>query len=296
MADWVLIPCLKTLFAEFDHIAPSRDHASDGSIGDTAHQQEVSDHNPDETGSVPTQDSDHVNEVHAIDVDDDLRRADLTMEDCVQYLLSECRKDVGNDRGRLKYIIYNRRIWSASSGWVQKTYTGSSPHTEHAHFSAEYISEMEADTRTWGLVERFGDTVSVEEVVDGNTQYDKATAPDPKNPTWVGNNTGRAVWDNQFIPNPISGGKTNAYSLLRDLATQIMLVKQDLAALAGKDFTDEAAIIQGVLAGLAGADGAAEVIADAVVAALPPDLAEEVANQVLLKGGQALVDAATPES
>jgi hypothetical protein len=62
-------PLLEALFAEFDKIAPSRDHASDGSIGDTAHQQEVSDHNPDETGSVPIHDADHLNEVHAIDVD-----------------------------------------------------------------------------------------------------------------------------------------------------------------------------------------------------------------------------------
>lgn len=44
--------------------------------------------------------------------------------------------------------------------------------------------------------------------------------------------------------------------------------------------TDEAAIVQGVLAGLAGADGAAETIADAVVAALPPDLAAQVVDEI----------------
>ena len=143
MADWVLIPCLKALFADFDRIAPSRDHASDGSIGDAAHQHEVSDHNPDETGSVPIHDADHINEVHAIDVDDDLRESDLTMEKCVQFLLARCRS--GAEK-RLRYIIYNRRIWSASSGWVQKTYTGASPHTEHAHFSASYTTNLEAST------------------------------------------------------------------------------------------------------------------------------------------------------
>ncbi|MFF5297366.1 hypothetical protein [Paractinoplanes globisporus] len=148
MADWVLIPCLKALFADFDRIAPSRDHASDGSIGDAAHQHEVSDHNPDETGSVPIHDADHINEVHAIDVDDDLRESDLTMEKCVQFLLARCRS--GAEK-RLRYIIYNRRIWSASSGWVQKTYTGSSPHTEHAHFSASYATNLEASTASWHL-------------------------------------------------------------------------------------------------------------------------------------------------
>lgn len=148
MASWILIPCLKTLFAEFDRIAPVRDKASDGSVGDTAHQEEVSDHNPDETGRVPIHDADKVNEVHAIDVDDDLNESDLTMEKVVQFLLSRCR--TGAEK-RLRYIIYNRRIWSASSGWVQKTYTGASPHTEHAHFSASYETAREASTASWHL-------------------------------------------------------------------------------------------------------------------------------------------------
>src|SRR3954462_9575169 len=91
MADWVLIPCLKALFAEFNRIAPSRDKASDGSIGDTAHSQTSSDHNPDETGTVPIHDADKVNEVHAIDVDNNLNESNLTMEKVVQFLLGRCR-------------------------------------------------------------------------------------------------------------------------------------------------------------------------------------------------------------
>jgi hypothetical protein len=148
MADWILVPCLVALRAEFNRIAPGRDHASDGSIGDTAHSKEVSDHNPDETGSVPIHDADHVNEVHAIDVDIDLRVAGLTMEKVVQFLLGRCRS--GAEK-RLRYIIYNRRIWEASSGWKQKTYTGESPHTEHAHFSSSYDTAKEAATASWHL-------------------------------------------------------------------------------------------------------------------------------------------------
>jgi len=148
MTNWILIPCLRALFTEFDRIAPSRDHASDGDIGDAAHRQEVSDHNPDETGKVPIHDADHINEVHAIDVDNTLNESDLTMEKVVQFLLGRCRS--GAEK-RLRYIIYNRRIWSASSGWVQKTYTGASPHTEHAHFSASYETNLEASTASWHL-------------------------------------------------------------------------------------------------------------------------------------------------
>jgi hypothetical protein len=148
VASWVLVPCLKELFAEFDRIAPHRDHASDGSIGDTAHRNEVSDHNPDETGSVPIHDADHKNEVHAIDVDNTLREPGLSMETVVQFLLKRCRS--GAEK-RLRYIIYNRRIWEASTGWKQHTYTGASPHTEHAHFSASYDTAKEASTASWHL-------------------------------------------------------------------------------------------------------------------------------------------------
>lgn len=161
MASWVLIPAAQSLFDAFDRIAPNRDHASDGSIGDTAHQQEASDHNPDETGNTGgMEDSDNINEVHAIDVDDDLNESDLTMEKCVQKILSYCRRNNSDplNEPRLRYIIYNRRIWSASSNWVEKTYTGASAHTEHAHFSFEYgsgssQSNLENVTTTWHLEE-----------------------------------------------------------------------------------------------------------------------------------------------
>jgi len=148
MASWVLIPALQSLFDAFNKIASSRDKSSDGAIGDTAHQQSVSDHNPDEVGSVPIHDADKTNEVHAIDVDNNLNESDLTMEKVVQFILGRCRS--GQEK-RLRYVIYNRRIWSASSDWVQKAYTGPSPHTEHAHFSASYTTSLEASTASWHL-------------------------------------------------------------------------------------------------------------------------------------------------
>lgn len=154
-ASWVLIPCLVQLRNEFNRIAPNRHKESDGSIGDTAHQNEVSDHNPDETGSVPIHDADHTNEVHALDITSDLNESDLTMEKVVQFILARCRKNNSdpNNEPRLRYIIYNRRIWRAP-GWAQEAYHGTSdPHINHAHFSAEYISSLEADTSSWHLEE-----------------------------------------------------------------------------------------------------------------------------------------------
>lgn len=180
MASWVLVPALTALRAEFDKIAPGRDKSSDGSIGDDAHSTRSSDHNPDETGATPDEDSDAKNEVHAIDVDKDLGSG-LTMQAVVDYLVSECRKNNpnGKDRGRLKYIIFNGYIWDAP-GWSKVAYTGSNPHDKHAHFSCEYDSEYSEDASPWGLVEKFGASMATaKEVWDYLLEdpYDESEPP-----------------------------------------------------------------------------------------------------------------------
>lgn len=136
-----LVPSLVTLRSEFNALSPGRDKASDGWIGDAAHSATQSDHNPDSKGAV-----------HAIDVDDDLRLPGVSMERVVQFLLRRCRS--GQER-RLRYIIYNRRIWSASSGWAQKAYTGANPHDKHAHFSGKYDAASESSRAAYGLLEEF---------------------------------------------------------------------------------------------------------------------------------------------
>lgn len=147
---WVLVPSLVALRAEFDQLRPHRDRRSDGTIGDQAHADRSSDHNPDETGRTPFDDADDLNEVHALDVDADLDpdRPDLMERVVSDVLLPRLRAGAET---RLQNIIYNRRIWSRSSGWVQKPYSGASPHTGHAHFSARYTTAQEIDTRPYGL-------------------------------------------------------------------------------------------------------------------------------------------------
>ncbi|HYD28889.1 hypothetical protein [Brevundimonas sp.] len=143
-----LVSCLRQLWNEFDDIAPNRDRRSDGWIGDAAHAGSSSDHNPDETGKVPIRDADKINEVHALDVDKDLNVPGLDMERVVQFLLTRCRN--GTER-RLRYIIWNRRIWEASNGWRQRTYTGANAHDQHGHFSASYDTALEASKASWRL-------------------------------------------------------------------------------------------------------------------------------------------------
>jgi hypothetical protein len=220
MADWILVPCLVRLRSEFNIIAPNRDKSSDGSIGDAAHQATQSDHNDDEVGNVPIRDADKIHEVHAIDVDVDLREPGLTMETVVQFLLKRCR--AGAEK-RLRYIIFNRRIWEQSNGWKQQTYNGSNPHDHHAHFSASYTTSLEASTASWHL----------EDIPVALTSADK---------TWIAgeiNKVEERVWDYR-MRNPYTNVNQSASTFLRyapskqplnDISAQIAALSEQVAAL-----------------------------------------------------------------
>ena len=139
MTDPYLAPCLVVLRDEFDRSGPNRDKTTDGWIGDPAHAARTSKHNPHPTTKI----------VHAIDVDKSGPWITGTMEDRIQHLVGQCcmSGESGLDHGRLTNIIFNKRIWSASSNWAQKPYSGENPHTEHAHINYEKSPEYEQDTR-----------------------------------------------------------------------------------------------------------------------------------------------------
>lgn len=206
MASWILVPCLVTLRDEFNRLAPRRDKASDGSIGDTAHAYSSSDHNPDETGSTPSEDSDRRNEVHAIDVDDDLRKPGWDMNRALQIIITRHRQGLDD---RLQNVIYNRRIWSRSWGWTARAYTGSNGHTQHAHFSARYTTAQENDTRPWGLVKEVEDVAFADEKI-------KVTAT-----------TGKELFD----PDRKAGSEVEAATVLQLAAIWARRSARDAAAI-----------------------------------------------------------------
>jgi hypothetical protein len=153
MASWIVVACLLKLRDEFNALAPARAKGADGTIGDTAHAAGgTSDHLPDEDyPALHNKDADHVDEVHALDITTDLNVPGLTLETVVQFILGRCRS--GAEK-RLRYIIFNRRIWESDTKtpWSQQVYTGTAdPHTGHAHFSASYDSKLEASTASWHL-------------------------------------------------------------------------------------------------------------------------------------------------
>ncbi|MFI7605244.1 hypothetical protein ACIBTV_08975 [Micromonospora sp. NPDC049366] len=67
------------------------------------------------------------------------------------------------------------------------------------------------------------------------------------------------------------GAKPVSHPTLTSLATQLTSVQQALTTLAGRDFTDEPSIIQGVLAGLS---------PERIAAAIPPTMAKQVADEL----------------
>jgi hypothetical protein len=279
LASWVLVPSLTSLSAELDVIAPNRDKGSDGSIGDDAHSQRSSDHNPDETGATPDEDSDSKNEVHAMDRDKDLKLSGVTMQDVVDHLVGECRKSgtSGKDRGRLKYIIFNGYIWDAP-GWEKVKYTGSNPHDQHAHFSAEYDSQYSEDTSPWGLIDKFGDIVTPEDrkaiasevwaylIKDANAPDDKPRSLSAA--TWLGWSDARHVTTREVIIDELTEQTARLQSgvtlldqrfgeNLRAIVTAIGEVDGDL---------DEATLAAG--------------IASSVLAGLSPEVAAQVADEI----------------
>lgn len=135
---WRLAKSLVVLRDEINTVAPNRSKASDGTIGDDAHQDTASDHNPNDYDVVCGFDATH----------DPANGADM-------HLISQA---IVQKRPRaLKYVIWNRQIWSvarAPEGW--RAYSGPNPHTKHMHVSAGVGPDGHStgpydDESPWGL-------------------------------------------------------------------------------------------------------------------------------------------------
>lgn len=151
---WVLTRGLTRCRACFNKRFPNRDKTSDGTIGNQAHQAGTSGHNPDITGKAEYRDGDSLDEVRAVDLDNDLRDPDYDMEALIQFWIVVLGRQRGVLQKYVRYVIYNRRIWRAATGWKTEAYTGASQHTEHIHVSGAYSQFADNDeTWTWGLDE-----------------------------------------------------------------------------------------------------------------------------------------------
>lgn len=149
-----LVPCGVVLRNEINLLNPKRDKSSDGWIADAAHVAAgTSDHIADRRGLV-----------HAIDVDKD----GIQVNKIVGLLVARCR--AGSEK-RIKYIIWNRTIWSAAGGWKARRYTGANDHTHHFHVSFVSVPALEQSKVTFGVAAMGGRAVkptTVKKMVAGS--------------------------------------------------------------------------------------------------------------------------------
>jgi len=134
---WRLANSLVRLRDQVNAAYPNRSKASDGTIGDAAHASGASDHNPNGAGVVCAM---------------DITNSPQTGFD-VHALADRLRVNRHPD---LKYIISNRRIAGAWTGWAWAPYNGSNPHSSHAHFSVGRGNDGQStppydDTNDWAI-------------------------------------------------------------------------------------------------------------------------------------------------
>ncbi|MBA3292685.1 MAG: peptidoglycan-binding protein [Geodermatophilaceae bacterium] len=167
-----LAASLALLREEVNTRFPGRDKASDGWIGDPAHASRKSDHNPwrkDDRG---------VGVVRALDVDSG-HGTDTSVGRLVADHLVRLARTGHPALGRGAYVISDRRIASATSGWAWRRYGGSNPHISHTHVSVSLDQSDYDSRRPWGL----------------------AGAPPPSRPTIRRGSEGPAVRELQQVLN-----------------------------------------------------------------------------------------------
>lgn len=125
ISGWRVAKSLLLLIEQVNEIAPGRNKASDGTIGDENHRRTDSDHNPwviDGSRGVVT----------AADITHDPRRGC----DCEAITAAL----VNSRDPRIKYIIWNRRMVrsyqrNGVAPWTWTAYAGRNGHTKHLHLS-----------------------------------------------------------------------------------------------------------------------------------------------------------------
>jgi hypothetical protein len=135
--SWRVAESLLKLRDQINQRFPNRIKVNDGTIGDAAHATRNSDHNPwvkdGKTGVVT-----------ALDITHDLEYG----VDC--GVIAEGLRQSGDPR--IKYLIWNKRIWNPSVSSEWRPYTGTNPHNKHFHISVKETKPLYDDRKEWKLV------------------------------------------------------------------------------------------------------------------------------------------------
>jgi hypothetical protein len=133
---------LRNLQRQLDEAFPDR-HKPDGWIGDAAHRDRTSGHNPDDTAGSKAAwnaDPDKLAEVRALDVSADLGPG-VNSLDVVRHLIRLPRLATV-----VRYIIHRGKIYHSRDGFAAEDYTGSNPHDHHIHIEGAWSQAGDLNT------------------------------------------------------------------------------------------------------------------------------------------------------
>jgi hypothetical protein len=138
---WRVAKSLLTLRNQVNAKYPGRSKASDGTIGDPAHQSRASDHNPWIVNA-------GVGVVTGLDITHDPAHG------CDSGVIAEALR--ASKDSRIKYVISNARIASSTAkpgvaAWAWRPYSGSNPHNHHCHVSVQTDAARYDSTASWTL-------------------------------------------------------------------------------------------------------------------------------------------------
>jgi hypothetical protein len=146
ISQWRVGKCLLVLKKQIDGIAPRRNRASDGTIGDRRH---CGGPNPSSDHCPKVRDG-NTGVVTAMDITHD------PGEGCDAEKIAE---SIRADRDpRVKYVIWNKRIFASypvdgKQPWTWRAYGGSNPHTKHVHVSVKADKANYDSQEAWNLSE-----------------------------------------------------------------------------------------------------------------------------------------------
>ncbi|MFC0504626.1 hypothetical protein [Micromonospora costi] len=187
------------------------------------------------------------------------------------WCVGQCAANAADTRD-IREIIYSPdgrvvRRWDR----LGKRSSGDNSHLWHTHFSF-FRDAIKAGRDQRSLFRRYLTAIGLLEGPDMTQEEHNWLATIHKNLTVLdGRNPIGQIYTRMSVGEDQTGIKPPNYPTLKTVTAQLAALQAALTALAGRDFTDESAIVQGVLAGLT-----PEKIAEAI----PPELAEQVAEEL----------------
>jgi hypothetical protein len=187
------------------------------------------------------------------------------------WCVAQCAANAADTRD-IREIIYSPD-GSTVKRWdrLGKRTTGDSSHRWHTHFSF-FRDAIKAGRDQRPLFRRYLSSIGLLEDDDMTPQEHNWLATVHKNLTVLdGRNPIGQIYTRMAEGRDETGITVTGNWNLRAMTAQLTDLQNKLNALAAKDFTDEAAIVQGVLAGLT---------PEEIAAAIPPTIAKQVADEL----------------